>query len=1083
MVTAIPMVILPVTAASAQPALKPGFNIATFTDLGEPVSGGVTNFAYLPSGKILAVSKTGFIGVGPQPGTPGAWTRLMINGGPNALPNLNSDGDRGLSGLALSLDFGTSGKIYVLYNVVNGANGFNCGGPVCGRLSSFLLDDANNPTAVVPGSETVIIPDFPSYSINAPGNGDNSHTVGTVIVAPDGTLFVGNGDASSYNIADNTSFQAQSLASPRGKILHVNTDGSGVGSNPYYQPGAPSSWQSRVFTYGQRNPYRFQLKPGTNSTLYIGDVGSGGREEIDIAKGGENFGWPCYEGELSYHQNSFAGTATCVNAYNGTAPFPNLTAPIWSYEHFAGVGGNAVIGGTFAPDPGNYGSYNGAYFFGDNPAQRMWTLRTDANDAPTSLPQGSGDFFGDDIGFPTAYHVAPNGNIAYSDIGANRIYEIRFGCPGGNCPPVVQATVTPIAGPPGTTFTFDASQSYDPEGNNPLSYNWDFGDNSPHGSGVTTTHVYPPGVRQKWPATVTVTDSLGKSDTANVAVSTEHAPPSITITPNKPGTYSVGEGVGLTATATGFNGADAAYPIGGTDIKWQVFIHHCPPIAGGCHLHPNTPSPQPFGNSFNTIVPDHGDDSYLEFKATATDADSLSTTVSFNLPMSRHALLVGSNVPGTPITVNANLVPAPVSAAAITNSGNQLIAPASSAGLPFVGWSDGSTDTTKRFTMPDSDVSISACYGGPCSAGGAPGLYTPVQPYRLFDTRAAATSPTGTDAPLAPGQTMAVDLSNQPGAPAGKTAVLLNVTTDQPQAAGYVKAFPCGGTEPYISTVNFDPGQTAANLAMVRLPADGKVCFTSFVPTHVIVDVSGWFAPASGGGSAYTTVDPYRVLDTRETGQTLAPQQEFRLSLAGQPGFPADATAALINLTATNTVAPGYVRAYPCGEEQDVSNVNYAAGQTVANLASVKVAAGGDICFKSYAQTDIVVDLAGWYAPGGGGQFAAADPTRVFDTRSTPGFTKLAADQELAIQLTGAVVPPGATSVALNVTAAAPDAAGYVAVYPCGTSPFISNVNYRAGQVAAANLAVVKIPADGRVCFKSFAPTDLVVDLAGWYIG
>ena len=70
--------------------------------------------------------------------------------------------------------------------------------------------------------------------------------------------------------------------------------------------------------------------------------------------------------------------------------------------------------------------------------------------------------------------------------------------------------------------------------------------------------------------------------------------------------------------------------------------------------------------------------------------------------------------------------------------------------------------------------------------------------------------------------------------------------------------------------------------------------------------------------------------------------------------------------------------------------MNYAAGQTVANLASVKVAAGGDICFKSYAPTDIVVDLAGWYAPGGGGQFAAAEPSRVFDTRSTPGFTKLA---------------------------------------------------------------------------------------------
>jgi hypothetical protein len=359
------------------------------------------------------------------------------------------------------------------------------------------------------------------------------------------------------------------------------------------------------------------------------------------------------------------------------------------------------------------------------------------------------------------------------------------------------------------------------------------------------------------------------------------------------------------------------------------------------------------------------------------------------------------------------------------------------------------------------------------------GRYTPVQPYRLFDTRDPAKSPKGDGTPLMPGETMAVNLSNQPGAPAGTSAVLLNVTTDQPQAAGYVKAFPCGA-EPPISTVNYDPGQTAANLAMVLLPADNRVCFTTFVPTHLIVDVSGWYAAAENGGVGYTTISPERVLDTRQSAP-LQPMQELRFSLAGKAGFPADATAALINLTATNTAAPGYVRVYPCGEELDVSNVNYAAGQTVANLASVKVAAGGDVCFRSYAQTDIVVDLAGWYSAAGTASYVAASPARLFDTRSTPGFSRLAAGAEVGVQF--AQVPAGATSVALNVTAAAPDADGYVAVYPCGSAPFVSNVNYRAGQVAAANLAAVKLPADGRICFKSFAPTDLVVDLAGWYVG
>jgi hypothetical protein len=361
------------------------------------------------------------------------------------------------------------------------------------------------------------------------------------------------------------------------------------------------------------------------------------------------------------------------------------------------------------------------------------------------------------------------------------------------------------------------------------------------------------------------------------------------------------------------------------------------------------------------------------------------------------------------------------------------------------------------------------------------GRYTPVQPYRLFDTRDPARSPKGDGTPLVPGETMAVDLSNQASGPGAKTAVLLNVTTDQPQAAGYVKAFPCG-TEPYISTVNFDPGQTAANLATVLLPPDNKVCFTTFVPTHLIVDVSGWYAPAEYGGVGYTTIPPERVLDTR-AATPLEPMQELRFSLAGKAGFPADATAALLNLTATNTAAPGYVRVYPCGEELDVSNVNYGPGQNVANLASVKVAAGGDVCFRSWAKADIVVDLAGWYSPAGSASFVGANPVRLFDTRSSADIPRLKPMQETAVQIGGVQVPVGASSVALNVTAAAPDAAGYVAVYPCGTDPFVSNVNYRAHQVAAANLAVVKLPADGRICFKSFVGTDLVVDLAGWYVG
>jgi hypothetical protein len=484
-------------------------------------------------------------------------------------------------------------------------------------------------------------------------------------------------------------------------------------------------------------------------------------------------------------------------------------------------------------------------------------------------------------------------------------------------------------------------------------------------------------------------------------------------------------------------------------------------------------------------VPDHGDLNYLEFRATATDTDGLTSRASFNLPMDFRTIFLSSNQPGVTLTVNASVLQAPGSATAVTNSNNLLLAPESANGVPFSGWSDGDPSRTKQFIMPASDVALAACYGGPCSAFRAtpPGLFTPVTPYRLFDTRDAGLNPFGTDTSVQPGQVLAVDLSGQPGPPDRK-GVLLNVTTDQPEAAGYVRAFPCG-QEPNTSTVNFDPGQTAANLAMVMIPDNGQVCFTAFVPTHLVVDVAGWFAPTNQGiGDGYVTVEPVRVLDTRESAP-LAAGQELRFSLAGRSGFPGNASAALLNLTATEPDGPGYVKVYPCGEENVISNVNYVAGQTVANLAAVKVAPGGDVCFKSFATTQLVVDLAGWYAPGATGSFTATEPIRLFDSRQGAAVSRFGAGEEIPYQVAGTIlVPPGATSIALNVTATHPDGPGYVKVYPCGANdPLVSNVNYRANQEAAANLAVVKLPADGRVCFRSFASTDVVVDLAGWYSG
>jgi glucose/arabinose dehydrogenase len=1097
---AIPVVVLP--AATPAAALQtPQLRVSGFS-FGQPIATNntnLTNFVYLPNGLLLTLGKEGIM--------------TLVNGN-SVTPvtvsfrdQINSNVDRGVVGIALAPDYATSGNLYILYDynktdcAPNEQPGSANTNNVCGRLSRFTANNAAFPAALQ--NDTPILDGLPAFSAFGIAN-DESHTVGTVVVAPDGTLFVGNGDASSFDPTpaanDPTSFYAQSVDSLRGKIFHINPNGTGVASNPFYN-GNPNAVRSKVFAYGLRNPFRFTLKPGTGGggvapVLYIGDVGSGEYEEVDVAKGGENFGWPCFEGPLT-NLNEFGGATdfvngrTCQNEHADSQFLAGITAPLWSYLHAFLDGesapGNAIIGGEFAGP--NYGPLSGSYFVADNPYGAMWTLRTDDSDAPVSLPANRDDWFAGPsnsnyppdggLGLPSAVHMAPDGNLQYADLFSSQIIELKY-CT-SNCPPVAIATVTPTAGPPGTAFHFDASQSYAPSGGS-LGYSWDFGDGS-FGSGVAPVHVA--GDRANHTATLTVSAG-GKQSSTSVFWSSLHNAPQITITPNKSTPYAVGEAVHMTANATGFNTSDQPYAIGGSNIKWNIIIHHCPNgIANGCHIHPSTPTPTPTGTTYDTIAPDHGDYAYLEFRATATDADGLSGTASFNLPMDFHSIYLSSNQAGVVLNVNGHDASMPSTETAVTGSVNQLVAPASANGVPFAGWSDGNPNALRQFTMPAADLALAACYGGPCTAlNSTPaGLFSPVTPYRLFDTRDPSTSPLGTGDPLQPGQTMAVNLFSQSGSTA-TTAALLNVTTDQPQAAGYVRAFPCG-QEPNTSTVNFDPGQTAANLALVKVPADGNVCFTSFVPTHVIVDVAGWFSPVTAGtGYGYATAEPLRVLDTR-LNAPLVGGQEFKLNLVGQGGFPADATAALLNLTVTEPTAAGYVKVYPCGEENTVSNVNYVAGQTVANLAAVKVAPGGDVCFKSFVDTQLVVDLAGWYAPGATGTFAATDPIRLFDTREATTVSRLDGEVEVPYQMAGtALVPANASSVVLNVTVTHPAGPGYVKVYPCGGSPpVVSNVNYRTNQEAAANLVEVKLPADGRLCFYSFAPTDLVVDLAGWYTG
>ena len=105
-----------------------------------------------------------------------------------------------------------------------------------------------------------------------------------------------------------------------------------------------------MFAYGLRNPFRFSLVARHAATpLYIGDVGWNTWEEIDVATGGENFGWPCWEGPLDVRNNYYHDSATkptCDAAYAN--PPANLKGPLYWWDHVEPTATPPRLGGAFA---------------------------------------------------------------------------------------------------------------------------------------------------------------------------------------------------------------------------------------------------------------------------------------------------------------------------------------------------------------------------------------------------------------------------------------------------------------------------------------------------------------------------------------------------------------------------------------------------------------------------------------------------------------------------------------------------------------------------------------------------------------
>jgi hypothetical protein len=367
-------------------------------------------------------------------------------------------------------------------------------------------------------------------------------------------------------------------------------------------------------------------------------------------------------------------------------------------------------------------------------------------------------------------------------------------------------------------------------------------------------------------------------------------------------------------------------------------------------------------------------------------------------------------------------------------------------------------------------------------------MFHPLAPTRILDSR-GATGGWSTKLTAATPKNLTVTGGTN-AIPTSAVAVVMNVTVTGGTANSFVTAYPAGGAAPIASNVNFATGETIANLVTVGVGANGQVAFANAAgAVDVIADIVGYFDAAPG--DRYDPLPPTRVLDSRgATGgwnARLVAGAPRTVAVRGTGDVPATADAVVMNVTATDATANSYLTVFPSGgAAPSASNVNFAAGQTIANLVTVKLGADGKVAFANNAgATHVIVDVVGYYDTTSGDLFHVLAPTRVLDSRGTTGGwnATLSAGAPRSLSLTGpGGLPAGASAVVGNATVTGGTANSFLTVHPAGTGvPNASNVNFAAGQTIP-NLTVVKLGTGGQIAFRNaVGSTHVVFDVVGYF--
>lgn len=341
-------------------------------------------FATSPAGdsRLFIVEQGGLIKI-LQNGTVQPTPFLDLSG------SVNTEGERGLLGMAFDPNFASNRRFYVDYIDKTSLNTV---------VATYQVSATQPNVADITSRQTVLTVQQPEF---------NNHKAGWLGFRPGESrnLYIATGDG---GLRDDPGNRAQNLSSNLGKILRVDVSSDHLPNDPtqygYAIPdGNVTGGNPEIYAYGLRNPFRDSFDR-ENGTFYIGDVGQNAREEIDIGAAGANYGWRRFEGTL-------------VNFPNDPQ-IPNHTPPIFEYNHTAD--GASVIGG-YVYRGSEIPGLAGTYFFADFVNDKVMSFRftgsgiTDLTDrtaellSPTGI-SGSISSFGEDAS-GNLYLVSLNGQV------------------------------------------------------------------------------------------------------------------------------------------------------------------------------------------------------------------------------------------------------------------------------------------------------------------------------------------------------------------------------------------------------------------------------------------------------------------------------------------------------------------------------------------------------------------------------------------------------------------------------------------------------------------------------------------------